>query len=137
VAFRLAADLVLVIHLAFIIFVVAGAVLVARFPRMAWLHLPAAIWGAWIEITGGICPLTTLENAWRTRAGQAGYSESFVEHYLVPLIYPAGLTRTAQFVLAAVVIVINVGIYSYLLIRRRKTRINEPRHPRTVDETDP
>ena len=136
-AFRLAADVVLVIHLAFIAFVVLGGLLVARRPVLAWIHLPAAAWGAYVEITGKVCPLTYLENRMRLRAGEAGYTESFVEHYLLPVIYPGGLTRGMQVTLAAIVIVINVGIYSYLLLRRRKRRINEPRQSRTVDETDP
>ena len=122
--FRLAADLTLVLHLGFILFVVIGAALVIRWPGLAWLHLPAAIWGAWIEISGGICPLTTLENHFRHRAGEQGYAASFVEHYLVPIIYPGGLTRTVQLVLAAFVIFVNVALYSYVLRRARKTRIN-------------
>ena len=125
-AFRLAADVVLVIHFAFIAFVVAGGILVARWPRLAWGHLPAAAWGAYVEIAGRICPLTYLENRLRMDAGEAGYSESFIEHYLLPVIYPGGLTRTMQLILATIVIVINVGIYSYLLLRRRKRRNNEP-----------
>ena len=136
-AARLGADLVLVIHLAFILFVVAGGLLVIRLPHLVWVHMPAAVWGAWIEITGGICPLTTLENRLRRDAGQAGYAESFVEHYIVPVIYPAGLTRSMQFGLAAIVIIINVAIYTYLLLRWRKRRINGPRPPRAIDETDP
>ena len=125
-AIRLAADVVLVIHFAFIAFVVAGGILVARWPGLAWAHLPAAAWGAYVEIAGRICPLTYLENRLRVRAGEAGYSESFIEHYLLPIIYPGGLTRTMQMTLATIVIVINVAIYSYLLLRRRKRRNNEP-----------
>ena len=136
-ATRLAADLVLVIHLAFIFFVIAGALLVIRLPNLVWVHVPAAVWGAWIEISGGICPLTTLENWLRRAAGEAGYAESFVEHYIVPIIYPAGLTRSMQFGLAAIVIAINAAIYTYLLLRWRKRRINGPRPPRAIDETDP
>ena len=121
--FRLAADLTLLVHLAFILFVVGGALLVLRWPVLAWLHLPAAIWGAWIEISGGLCPLTTLENRFRLAAGQEGYEESFVEHYLMPVIYPGGLTRGMQLWLAAGVVTVNVVLYGYLLLRRRKTRI--------------
>ena len=122
---RLAADAVLVLHLLFILFVVAGAVLVMRWPKVAWLHLPAAAWGTFVEATGRICPLTTLENLLRRQAGLEGYTDSFVEHYLVPVIYPAGLTRDIQWWLAAVVVVTNVVCYSYILRRRRKTRIND------------
>jgi hypothetical protein len=135
-AFRLAADVVLVTHFAFIAFVVAGGILVVRLPGLAWVHLPAAAWGAYVEIAGRICPLTYLENRLRVRAGESGYSESFIEHYLLPVIYPGGLTRGMQLTLATIVIAINVGIYSYLLLRRRKRRNNEPRQSRTTDETD-
>ena len=119
---RIAADAVLVLHLAFILFVVLGALLVLRYAWIAWLHVPAAIWGAWVELTNRICPLTVLENALRSRAGQSGYSESFVEHYLVPVIYPAGLDRTMQFWLAGILVTINVVLYALWLLRRRKTR---------------
>lgn len=123
---RFAADAVLVLHLAFILFVVGGALLVLRYSWLAWLHIPAAIWGVWIELGNRICPLTVLENELRRRAGQSGYSESFVEHYLVPIIYPTGLTRTAQLWLAAIVVTINIVLYTLWLLRRRKTRINLP-----------
>lgn len=122
---RFAADAVLVLHLAFILFVVAGAVLVIRWPRIAWLHLPSAAWGTFVEVTGRICPLTTLENSLRRQAGLEGYPESFVEHYLVPIIYPAGLTRDIQWWLAGVVVITNMVCYGYILRRRRKTRIND------------
>jgi len=123
---RFAADAVLVLHLAFILFVIGGALLVLRYPWMAWLHVPAALWGTWVELTNRICPLTVLENLLRGRAGQSGYSESFVEHYLVPVIYPPGLTRSAQFWLAGILVTINVVVYTLWLLRRRKTRINLP-----------
>lgn len=123
---RFAADAVLLVHLAFILFVVAGALLVLRYRWVAWLHIPAAFWGTWVELGNRVCPLTFLENELRQRAGQSGYSESFIEHYLVPIIYPAGLTRTAQLWLAAIVITINVALYAAWLLRRRKTRINSP-----------
>ena len=122
--YRVAADLMLVLHFGFIVFVVVGAVGVIRWPKLAWLHVPAAAWGAWIEISGGICPLTTLENRFRLSAGGEGYATSFVEYYLLPVIYPGGLTRTVQLVLAAAVIIINVSLYTYVLRRARKRRIN-------------
>ena len=121
---RIAADLVLITHLLFIAFVVAGGLLVIRWPRLAWLHLPAAAWGAYIEIAARICPLTYLENWLRVRAGQAGYDGSFIEHYVLPIIYPAGLTRSLQWWLAGLVITVNVLVYGYVLLRRRKARIN-------------
>ena len=116
--FRLAADGVLLLHLAFIVFVLFGAVLATRWRWMPWLHVPAAAWGFFVELTGRICPLTFLENDLRLRAGQSGYAESFVEHYLVNVIYPPGLTREIQFGLAAVVLVINFTIYAWLVLRR-------------------
>jgi len=116
--YRLAADAVLLLHLTFIAFAVLGAVLVARWPRIALVHLPAAAWGFFVELTGRVCPLTYAENALRIRAGEAGYAESFIEHYLLALVYPDGLTREVQLVLAATVIVINVAIYGWLLLRR-------------------
>lgn len=122
--YRFAADLMLVLHFGFIAFVVVGAVGIMRWPKLAWLHVPAAAWGAWIEISGGICPLTTLENRFRLSAGGEGYATSFVEYYLLPVIYPGGLTRTVQLVLAAAVIIINVSLYTYVLRRARKRRIN-------------
>ncbi len=121
-AHRFAADLVLVAHFAFIAFVVAGGLLVLRWRWLAALHLPAAVWGVFVEVTGRLCPLTDWENALRTAAGESGYAGSFVEHYLVPVIYPAGLTRDAQFVLAAAVIAINVAVYGWLAVSRRGRR---------------
>lgn len=126
----LLADLVVVVHVAFVGFVVLGGLLVLRWPAVAWLHLPAAIWGAWIEVAGWICPLTPLENRLRAEAGQAGYQTSFVEQYLLPVLYPAGLTREVQWMLAVVVIAVNGGIY--LLVwrqRRRAARISSASRP--------
>lgn len=130
--YRLAADAVLVLHLAFIVFVVAGGALGWCWRWMPVLHLPAAAWGVFVELSGRICPLTPLENLLRARAGQAGYDGSFVEHYLVALIYPSGLSRELQFVLAALVIVANLAIYTGLALHRRRTRRRAvaPRVPR-------
>ncbi|WP_354682722.1 DUF2784 domain-containing protein [Cupriavidus necator] len=113
------ADLVVVVHGLFILFVVAGGLLVLRWPRLAWVHLPAAVWGVLIEWLGWICPLTPLENTLRQAAGQAGYSGGFVERYLLPLIYPAGLTPAVQLWLGLVVLVVNVAIYAVWWRRRR------------------
>jgi hypothetical protein len=114
------ADLVVLVHLAFIVFVVAGGLAVLWRRRMAWLHLPAAAWGVFIEVSGGVCPLTPLEQDLRDRAGQAGYEGGFVEHYVVALIYPEALTREMQFVLAGLVLVVNVAVYAYVLTRLKK-----------------
>lgn len=120
---RLAADAVLVLHLGFIVFALLGALLAFRWRWIVALHLPAAAWAMWIECSGGICPLTYLENAWRLRAGQQGYRTSFVEHHLLGVIYPDGLTREVQIVLAAVVLVVNLAVYGLLLHRWRRRRV--------------
>ncbi len=117
---RLAADAVLLLHLAFIVFVVAGGLLALRWRWAPLLHLPAAAWGAFVELSGRICPLTPLENALRLQAGQAGYEGSFIEHYLLALIYPAGLTHGIQFVLAALVLGVNIAVYAWVWRRRRR-----------------
>lgn len=114
---RLAADGVLLIHLAFVIFVVAGGLLVLRWRRIMWLHVPAVMWGAAIEFGGWICPLTPLENEIRQRGGGAGYQGDFVEQYLLPVLYPADLTRTLQMLLGSLVLVVNVAIYWHVLRR--------------------
>ena len=115
----LLADILVLLHLAFVVFVVAGGLLVIRWPRAAWVHLPAAAWGAAVEITGWICPLTPLENSLRERAGLDVYTGDFVARYLLPVLYPEGLTRQIQLAIAAVVIVANAGIYAVALHRPR------------------
>jgi hypothetical protein len=118
-AYRAAADAILVAHLAFVLFVVFGALLVLRWPRVAWLHIPAVVWAAFIEFSGTICPLTPLEVALRQRAGQAGYGGGFIDHYLVSLLYPEGLTQNTQAMLGAVVVALNAAIYIVAFRRRR------------------
>ena len=118
--YPLLADAVLLFHLAFIIFVVLGAALVWRYPRLAWLHLPAVLWAAGMEFSGRVCPLTPLENHLRRLSGEAGYGGGFIEHYLLPIIYPHGLTHQLQLALGAAVIAINV--VAYALIRCRAMR---------------
>jgi len=108
---RFYADAVVVAHLAFIVFALFGGALVVWRAAVAWLHLPAAAWAAYTEFTSTICPLTPLENALRRSAGDAGYSSGFVEHYLLPVIYPAGLTPRIQLALGAVVVAVNVAFY--------------------------
>jgi hypothetical protein len=117
---RLLADLVVLIHFAFVLFVVAGGMLALRWPAVAWAHLPAASWGAWIEFTGGICPLTPLEDALRERAGEAAYTGDFVSHYVLPVLYPAALTRPTQLGLGLLVVGVNGGVYAWLWARRRR-----------------
>ena len=117
---RLLADATVAFHLAFIAFVVLGGLLVLRKPFLAWLHLPAVVWVVWLELTGAICPLTPLENYFRSRAGQAGYEGGFIDHYLMPVIYPTGLTPQIQVVLGIAVLVLNVALYAIVLRRRRR-----------------
>ena len=112
------ADLMLVLHLAFIVFVVGGGLLVLRWPRLAWAHVPAFVWGAAIEFTGGICPLTPIEVSLRQQAGEAGYSGGFIEHYIAGTIYPGGLSRTLQVVMGLIVLALNGLVYLRLWRRR-------------------
>lgn len=121
--YQLLADSVVVLHAAFIVFVVLGGLLVMRWRWVAWLHIPAAVWGAIIEFTGWICPLTPLEVTLRIAAGGRGYSESFIEHYLLPTIYPSGLTSDVQLLLGFAVAAVNLVIYTIVVMRwlgRRK-----------------
>lgn len=111
-AYGIAADLVVLLHFAFILFVVLGGLLVLKWPWLARLHLPAALWGALVEFTGWICPLTPLENWLRGMGGTSGYSGGFVEQYILVLIYPAGLTREIQLFLGLGVLILNAAIYA-------------------------
>ena len=118
-------------HFAFVLFVgftrnvlmshfdVLGGLLVLRWRRLAWVHLPCVIWGALIEFAGWLCPLTPMENWLRRQAGSQGYTGGFVEHYLMPLLYPVGLNRQTQVVLGVSVLVINFAVYSWILARQR------------------
>ena len=105
-------------HFAFVLFVILGGVLALRWRRLIWVHLPCVLWGALIELTGSICPLTPLENWLRRQAGAVGYKGGFIEHYLMPILYPPGLTRGTQIVLGVSVIVINAAVYGWILRRR-------------------
>ena len=116
---RWAADAVLILHLLFILWVIVGGFAVWRRRWLMALHLPAVAWGVWIEVSHGLCPLTPLEISLRQKAGEAGYSGGFIEHYLVSLIYPAGLTPGVQWALAAGLLVVNLLVYGGLLVRRR------------------
>ncbi len=117
---RLAADAVLLLHLGFILFVLLGGLLALRWRWAPMLHLPAAAWGVYVELSGGLCPLTPLENRLRIAAGEAGYTGGFIEHYLLALIYPAGLTHEIQYVLAAIVVGVNGLAYAWVWRRRRR-----------------
>ncbi|HKV10313.1 MAG TPA: DUF2784 domain-containing protein [Thermoanaerobaculia bacterium] len=116
--YRLLADFVVVLHFGFVLFVVLGGLFALRWPRAAWFHLPAAIWGAGIEFLQGICPLTPLENHLRKLGGEGGYAGGFVEHYVLPVLYPAGLTRGVQLALGIFVVGFNVAVYAVVWRRR-------------------
>jgi Protein of Unknown function (DUF2784) len=120
VPYRLIANAVVVAHGLFIVFVVVGGFLTWRRPWVAAVHLPCALWGILIEFRGWICPLTPLENSLRARAGQAGYSGGFIEHYLLPAIYPAGLTPAVQVVLGSAVLLINAFAYAVFIRRLQR-----------------
>ena len=115
-------DVVVGVHFAFVLFVVLGGLFVLRWKLWAWLHIPCVLWGALIEFWGWVCPLTPLENWLRQSGGEAAYATSFVEHYILPILYPGELTRDLQILLGLVVIAINVGVYGWLWSRRRKRR---------------
>lgn len=117
--YRVLADLVLVLHLGFVLFVVLGGLLVVRWPRLAWVHVPAAVWGVLIEYAGWICPLTPLENSFRIKGGEAGYSGGFIEHYVQSTLYPQGLTRSTQMVLGSLVLLLNLVVYALVLSKVR------------------
>jgi uncharacterized membrane protein YhhN len=120
--YRALADLVLVVHFAFVLFVVFGGALALRWPRVAWIHLPIALYGAVIEFMGFVCPLTPLEVTLRQRGGEAGYAGGFIEHYITAAIYPAGLTRQVQFILGAALVGLNIVVYAVWWTRYSKLR---------------
>ena len=121
---RVAADFIVIIHFGFIVFVVLGGLLVFRWPKLMWLHLPAVAWGVVIEFARFICPLTPLENRLRIAAGESGYSSGFIDQYLVPLVYPDGLNRPAQIALGVLVISINLVLYSVVIAKRKRNKEN-------------
>ncbi len=119
---RVLADALVAFHCAFVLFVLAGGLLVLRWPRVAWLHVPCALWGVAVELLGWICPLTPLENEWRARAGLSGYPGGFIERYLVPVLYPDALERGLQITLGLFALALNVAVYTRVLRQRRPAR---------------
>lgn len=119
---RLVADLVVVAHFAFVVFAVGGGLAVLWRPWIAWLHLPAVLWSALVNLAGWICPLTPLENLFRYRAGLAGYEGGFIEHYLLPVLYPAGMTRGVALTAGVSVLAWNVIVYAVVIRRLRRRR---------------
>ena len=128
--YRVLTDLVVVAHFAFVIFAVAGAFLVLRWRWVAWVHLPVVGWAALIEFAGWVCPLTPLENWLRMRGGAMGYHGGFVEHYIIPILYPGQLTRSVQIALGALVLLINAGIYgvtwNVTRLRKKRRAVSDP-----------
>jgi hypothetical protein len=122
--YLLLAELVVVIHFGFVVFVVLGGFLIFHWRKVLWLHVPAVLWSAWIELSGRICPLTPLENWFWIKGGQSAYPDDFVGNYILPLIYPESLTRVIQIVLAAIVIFVNVLVYGYIFLIRKKKSID-------------
>jgi uncharacterized protein DUF2784 len=116
-AYRLLADAVLLLHAAFVAFVIVGGFLAWRWHRLVWAHLPCAVWGVLIEYQGWICPLTPLENYLRRRAGLEGYAGGFLEHYVIPVLYPAGLTPLRQVILGSLALAVNLIAYGVLARR--------------------
>jgi hypothetical protein len=116
----LTADIIVLVHLGFIVFVALGGFFVAKWPKMAFLHLPCASWGVLIAFGGWICPLTPLEMHFRQIAGRAGYDGGFIDHYVMPLIYPAGLTREMQIALGLIILSVNLWVYGRLLVKLTK-----------------
>jgi hypothetical protein len=120
------ATVVVLAHFAFILFVMFGGLLALRWRRAPWAHIPCFVWGSWIEVTGGVCPLTPLENRLRRGAGESPYAGTFIEHYIMPVIYPAGLTRTVQLVLAVGLVLLNVAIYAWVIRSGRRASADRP-----------
>jgi hypothetical protein len=120
--YRLLADAVVLFHFSFVLFVVLGGFLLRRWPKLVYAHVPIAIWGVLIEFAGWICPLTPLENHLRRSGGQAGYEGGFIEHYIMPVLYPSGLTRSTQYVLGAIALAMNVAAYALFVRSRRLKR---------------
>ncbi|HSS75376.1 MAG TPA: DUF2784 domain-containing protein [Thermoanaerobaculia bacterium] len=120
--YRALAEALVVFHFGFVIFVCLGGLLVLRWRRVAWFHLPAAIWGAFVEFTQTICPLTPLENHLRHLGGQAGYSGGFIEHHITRVLYPDGLSKPIQVALGVFVVLLNVTVYTVVFLRRRRLR---------------
>jgi hypothetical protein len=119
--YRFAADAVVIFHFCFVGFVITGGVLVLRWRKLMLLHIPAVLWGITVELSGWLCPLTPLENNLRRWGGYDGYEGSFVDHYIMPILYPEGLTRNIQIVLGCFIFAVNAACYGYILVRRHRT----------------
>jgi hypothetical protein len=127
VLYRVLADLVLIVHTAFVAFTILGALLAVRWRWIPWLHVPAVCWGAVVEFTGWVCPLTPLENSLRSAGGSAGYSGAFTEHYVVPILYSTTLTRNDQIEFGAALLLLNFAMYGFVLHRSRRSSLGAAR----------
>jgi hypothetical protein len=125
--YQIGADAVMLLHFLFIAFVLLGSLLLLKWPKLIWLHVPALCWGIYIELSGNICPLTPLENHFRALAGEDTYYGGFIAHYLGPIIYPAGLTRGMQYLAAGVVVAMNALGYGLYFRRRRRQSSSQAR----------
>ena len=119
---NLAANLLVLIHFGFILFVALGGLLVLKWRKIAYLHIPCVLWGALIEVGGWLCPLTPLELHLRQLAGEAGYAGGFIDHYVMPLVYPPGLTRGMQIWIGAIILVLNLCVYAWVVLNRSKRK---------------
>jgi hypothetical protein len=122
IPYPLLANLIVLVHVAFVVFAVLGGLLAVRWRRLVWIHLPAVIWAALVEVLGWVCPLTPLENWLRRKGGQGGYPFDFIAHYALPILYPERLTREVQIALGVIVVLINSAIYGWILRSKRRTR---------------
>ena len=120
--YPLLADLIVLVHVGFVVFAVLGGLLAARWQSLVWIHVPAVIWAALVEVFGWVCPLTPLENWLRRKGGQSGYSSDFIAHYVLPILYPEELTREVQIALGVIVVLINSAIYGWILRSKTRTR---------------
>lgn len=120
--YKVLADLVVIIHFAFVVFAVLGALLVLKWKRMIWVHIPTVLWAALVEVAGWICPLTPLEGWLRRKGGMESYELGFIEHYILPVLYPASLTRGLQIFLGIAVLCVNFILY-FLVYRRYYRRV--------------
>jgi Protein of Unknown function (DUF2784) len=121
----LSAGVIVALHFAFVVFVVLGGLLALRWPRVVWLHVPAVVWGSLVEFTGWICPLTPLENRLRRAGGEASYQGDFIAHYILPALYPDGLTRSDQLVLGGIALTVNAAIYALVIVRHRRLALED------------
>lgn len=129
--YRLLSDFVIIFHSAFVLFVIFGGLLLFWKRKIVWIHLPCAFWGAFVEFSGKICPLTPLEMLFRVKGGLQAYRGSFVEHYIIPILYPVGLTRNIQIILGSIVIIINATIYWKVFVSKSRSRIDKKKKIRT------